>query len=226
MLKICLFRWQKNHLFVMQPSPNDADYQAYADQVFSYPIHRFVRRFQNQEEKFGALAIPTSFGNVNRMWLDSVSECEFIRRHCPNVSKILEIGSGYGRLAFYAPHMLPIEQYLCVDPVPISAYLCEWYLQSNDSPSRVVFLDEVTSVRADLVINIHSWSECSVQQVESWLQLIDQIGCEYLFTKPHNDTFYCFNGGEFRSLLQCRFEIVAIEYMSLGKIPSVMWRRR
>jgi putative sugar O-methyltransferase len=216
----------KNHLFVRQESPNDVDYEKVAKLAFDIPLHEAVKKFQSLDGNYGALMIPTSFGVVNRMWLDAIIETDFISRHCDDYSRILEIGAGYGRLALLLPEMLRVTSYDCVDAVPISTYLCEWYLAQNNGKARVITPDKVTQLRASLSINIHSWSECSKDQVARWLDVIDAIGADWLFTKPHQKEFYCWGGNEFRSLIEERFEPVAEEELGFGNVLHVMWKRR
>lgn len=220
------FQVAKNHLYVAQPSPNDADYESLAKLVKSIPLHRFVRQHQCLDMKYGALGIPTSLGLVNRMWLDAVIEADFIRRHCGNFDSVLEIGSGYGRLALLLPLMLPIDNYYCVDAVPISTYLCEWYIAQNNGMAQTLTISELPDVKANLVINIHSWSECSRDQVSGWLEVVDACGAEWLFTKPHDENFSCWGGGEFRSLIEKKFEPVAVDRLCFNNVLHVMFKRK
>ena len=71
---------------------------------------------------------------VTRDLPDSVAELNFLERHLAISQRtavvVLDIGAGYGRLAYRSVVALPlIERYLCTDAVPVSTFNCEHYLR-------------------------------------------------------------------------------------------------
>jgi hypothetical protein len=86
---------------------------------------------------------------VSRDLLDSVSELLFLDRTLGVASSrgagVLDIGAGYGRLAHRAASAFPARPaWYCVDAVPESTFLCEYYLNRKgvDDRARAVPLEE------------------------------------------------------------------------------------
>lgn len=141
-------------------------------------------------------AMPT----ISRDLLDSVNELYFLDRHCELLSRkglrVLDIGAGYGRLAH---RMLAategVERYWCIDAIPRSTFLSEYYLRyrgytgSSDSRAVVVPLDEMDAAVAvgsiDLAINIHSFSEMCYEAIEAWIQWLVKLQVPRLFLIPN-----------------------------------------
>ena len=133
---------------------------------------------------------------VTRDLLDSVAELNFLERHLA-VSRrtslvVLDIGAGYGRLAYRSLAALPsIERYFCTDAVPVSTFLCEHYLRYRgvDARAEVVPLHEIQSTlrrdTVDLAINIHSFSECSLKAIAWWMALLREQRVPYLMVVPN-----------------------------------------
>ncbi len=129
---------------------------------------------------------------VSRDLLDSINEIYFLDRHWslfdrPD-SSVLDIGAGYGRLAYRMLRCVPaLKSYYCVDAVPESTFLCEFYLGYRNCLDRavVVPLDELTptlgKARIDLAVNVHSFSEMSYAVVEGWLRLLKELRVNHLF---------------------------------------------
>jgi hypothetical protein len=120
---------------------------------------------------------------VSRDLLDSILEINFIEKEFGISQKpgcrILDIGAGYGRLAHRMVQSVPaLGEYLCTDAVPESTFICEHYLAHRGAlgKARVVPLDEieknVAATPIDLAVNIHSFSECSLEAIGWWSQLL------------------------------------------------------
>ena len=80
-------------------------------------------------------------GLVSRDLLDSVLEISFLERHLGiferNDIRVLDIGAGYGRMAHRLLTAHPrIESYACVDAVPESTFLSEFYLKHRGLDHR------------------------------------------------------------------------------------------
>ena len=89
-------------------------------------------------------------GRVSRDLLDSVTEINFLQRHLSVLDRdefrVLDIGAGYGRMAHRLLEANPkLDGYTCVDAVPESTFLCEFYLKHRGLLDRaeVIPFDEV-----------------------------------------------------------------------------------
>jgi len=133
---------------------------------------------------------------VSRDLLDSVAEIYFLERHLGLSSArnltVLDIGAGYGRLAHRLVTALPnIGSYLCADAVPVSTFICEYYLKFRGlaDRARAVPLDELAEALdrqpPDLAINVHSFSECTLEAIDWWLALIEQHRVRHLMVVPN-----------------------------------------
>ena len=130
---------------------------------------------------------------VSRDVLHSVSELLFLERtlrisHRPEL-KVLDIGAGYGRLAYRAVTALDnIETYFCIDAVPESTFVSSYYLSRKGAVrARVIPFDDQQDLVAgtiDLAVNIHSFSECAIEAVDYWISRCAELEIEYLFIVP------------------------------------------
>jgi putative sugar O-methyltransferase len=137
----------------------------------------------------------TGRGALSRDRLDSASEILFLERQLNVLSRhgirILDIGAGYGRLAYRMAQAHPsLGDYCCVDAVPESTFLCEYYLgfRNVSPPTRVVPLVDVPELEPgsfDLAVNIHSFSECTRAAVEWWLAQLTRLRVPHLFVIPN-----------------------------------------
>ncbi|HSW51243.1 MAG TPA: putative sugar O-methyltransferase, partial [Bryobacteraceae bacterium] len=106
---------------------------------------------------------------------------------------ILDIGAGYGRLAHRLVSAFPgVGEVLCVDAIPESTFICEYYLRYRgvDSRARVVEFPDVEEAlgarRIDLAVNIHSFSECTLQSIAGWLDLLRAHSVRRLMIVPNS----------------------------------------
>jgi FkbM family methyltransferase len=134
-------------------------------------------------------------GKVSRDRLDSVSEVLFLERQLGLLGKrdlrVLDIGAGYGRLAYRMAQVHDsLADYCCVDAIPESTFLCEYYLQFRGiaPPARVVPLGGVDRLEPgsfDLAVNIHSFSEMRLAAIEWWLSQLARLRVPHLFVVPN-----------------------------------------
>jgi putative sugar O-methyltransferase len=133
---------------------------------------------------------------VTRDLLDSVAELNFLERHLTISQRapmvVLDIGAGYGRLAYRTVAALPsIERYLCTDAVPVSTFICEHYLRYRgvDARVQVIPLHEIRTTLArypvDLAINVHSFSECRLEAIAWWITLLRERNVPHLMVVPN-----------------------------------------
>ena len=132
---------------------------------------------------------------VSRDLLDSINEINFLEQTI-GISKragltVLDIGAGYGRFAHRLTSALPrFRKVLCTDAIATSSFLCEYYLRFRGASSAaVVPLDEVEQSmgrqQIDLAVNIHSFSECRMEAVQWWLDLVRAHRVRFLFIVPN-----------------------------------------
>jgi hypothetical protein len=145
---------------------------------------------------FGAVTVPFEDGYlVSRDLLDSVNELNAMARWLGfglgSAVSVLDIGAGYGRLAHRMVTALPHATIVSIDAVPVSTFLCEFYLDFRGigQRARVVTLDEADEQLAgqefDFATNIHSFSECPVSSIEWWLACLDRVRVKSLLIVPN-----------------------------------------
>ncbi len=132
---------------------------------------------------------------VTRDLLDSITEIYSVLSHVPSAAladaTILDIGAGYGRLAHRLTEALPNVRFvLCVDAIPLSTFLCEYYLRFRavNRAAAIPFPDIESKLKSSppsLAVNIHSFSECPLGAIEWWLKLISRHRIPYLLLVPN-----------------------------------------
>jgi len=151
-----------------------------------------------EDAAFGCIGFDfPGIGFVSRDLMDSIFEINFLHKHLNVIERddlrVLDIGAGYGRMAHRMLEANPqIGSYTCVDAVPESTFLCEFYLKHRGLQNRVqvVPLDEVEHKllpgQYDLALNIHSFSECTYAAVEWWLMRIKTMNVQHLMIISNN----------------------------------------
>lgn len=146
---------------------------------------------------FGATTVPFENGYLlSRDLLDSVNEINLIARWFglapESAFAVLDIGAGYGRLAHRLVDSLANATITCVDAVPISTFLCEYYVRFRALGQRAEVLtldraeDALAGRRFDLVTNIHSFSECPCSAIQWWLQCLNTVKVNKLLIVPND----------------------------------------
>lgn len=149
----------------------------------------------DEDALFGAFTF--TFGKrapISRDLLDSINEINYLDDQMGLSSidglRVLDIGAGYGRLAHRMSTAFPdIAAYDCIDGVATSTFLCQYYTTFRQLPEavRVVRLDEHETLgeRYDVAVNIHSFSECSLEAIRWWLDRIAEREIEWLLIVPN-----------------------------------------
>jgi SAM-dependent methyltransferase len=185
-----------------------------------------------RDAEFGGLVgVTKAAGPVTRMWLDSNIEIDFLRRHLGlRHVKVLDVGAGYGRLA--AAMWELVDAYYCVDAVPISTELCHKYTERFGWGIEVLslpdFVRRADALEIDLAINVHSFNECSLAQIARWLDVLREMRVPWLFTVSHGDhlAYFSYDLKSWRPLLGQEYDLVAEEFIGLGKCPHALWKRK
>lgn len=227
----CGGQWAKSPLFVAQGHGIEA-YRETAKYVAKLP--RIVDpEGKTRDVEFGAIARDTCLGPCTRAWLDSQVEIDFIHRHLPlklAYARVLDIGAGYGRLAV-SMHQ-ETASYTCTDGVMASFDACMDYC-GGFTPE--IMFTPALNIRTrprphpyELAINIHSWPECSLPQIEGWMDLLNEVRVPYLMVVPHGLDFSCWphKGESFLPLLERDYAPIACEVLSMDLCLHTMWVRK
>ncbi len=143
---------------------------------------------------FGAFTFRFGDRVVSRDLLDSVNEINYLDEHIGlsqmAAPTILDIGAGYGRLAWRFDESLPnLGAYDCTDGVPVSTFLCEYHLKFREVSDkvRVVPLSEIDTLRDSytLAVNVHSFSEQTHASIAWWLGEIAKRDITWLLIVPN-----------------------------------------
>ncbi len=148
-----------------------------------------------EDEMFGVYSIVVDGGFITRDKLDSVCELSFLRKALAlknnSAISILDIGSGYGRLAHRVTECFQSAKIYCVDAVPESTFLCEFYLNYRNAqtsatvvpfPDILPFLENHT---IDVAVAINSLSECSARACAWWFSIMAEHNVPYIFLVPN-----------------------------------------
>lgn len=225
------------HPIFVDQGQSEAEFQSVADYVMKRGFIDTDGR--TRDALYGGRVVDTTYGPVTRMWLDSNVELDFVTRHLPKAKRVLDIGAGYGRLAVAGRDIF--ERYVCVDAVPISTEVCREYCARFASQTEVPSLPDFLAIYGynyndiDLAINVHSWNECTRDQITAWLDVLGEIGIPHLFTVSHgqNDasiegSYYSWEEGRpsWRPLIEERYNLVAEEALGFSKHPHALWAKK
>jgi putative sugar O-methyltransferase len=127
---------------------------------------------------------------ISRDLLDSILEIYFLKSFFSNLNELslLEIGGGYGRLCKRYLDCLPDSKYYITDAIPQSTFFSKIYL--GDKKNSVINLydiqEKIKSLKIDIAVNIHSFPECNINDIEWWIQFINSNKIKYIFYVPNN----------------------------------------
>jgi hypothetical protein len=143
------------------------------------------------DDYFGAELFDFHGKAVSRDLVDSVIEINFLERHLKlsrliHELNVLDIGAGYGRLACRFLTAFPDAKYTCVDAVPESTFICDYYTSFRNISDRctVLPLDRLGVLKPgkiDLAVNVHSFAECRGSTISWWLKQLRDLQVPYLF---------------------------------------------
>jgi SAM-dependent methyltransferase len=150
-----------------------------------------------EDDLFGAYALRVGSETITRDRLDSACEISFLERHLSiglgTPFRILDIGSGYGRLGHRFVQAFENATVWCVDAVAEASFLCEYYLRVRkvEGRSEMVPLfeleDRLRDAKIDLAVNVHSFSECRKSAIAWWARLLRRHSVPYLMIVPNPD---------------------------------------
>lgn len=196
--------------YLGQDTASEQAYLATYEYVRSIDSEDWLDRL-DEDGAFGVYVPPFIGKRFSRDLLDSIMELYFVQRSIGLPPNWMDIGAGYGRLAHRLLTVRPHARVIMLDAVPVSTFLCEFYADYRGFADKVHVgpLTEVlsTDYRAvDIACNIHSWSECSANAINFWLDNLIQWQVPYLFVVPHDERWVCVNEdgtiGNFKPLIE------------------------
>jgi hypothetical protein len=218
------FRGDNAYVWQVRDGARELNYALTAYYVKTIDALGLLDRLQ-EDELFGVHAFMVGGKKVSRDLLDSIVEINFLERHLALASRpglnVLDIGAGYGRLAHRMVSAFPgIGAYFCADAVPVSTFLCDYYLRFRGVAPRAqaVPLERVEAAlagrRIDLAINIHSFSECTPAAIEWWLELLGRHSVRHLFVVPNEldhggEKLLTNDGADMLPLIERRYRLSA-----------------
>ena len=149
-----------------------------------------------EDNSFGVQAFKLDGNIISRDLLDSINEIKFLTKYVflkeNKKINILDIGSGYGRLAHRMSEAVPsVDNYYCTDGIAESTFISEYYIKYRNLGKRVTviplheFETIIEDLTLDLVINIHSFSEMNISFIKYWIGQISKKKIKYLFIVPN-----------------------------------------
>lgn len=125
-----------------------------------------------------------------------------------DVRSILEVGAGYGRLAYVFLAALPAASYTIID-IPPALFVAQTYLahvfpaervfgfrpfrafqevRNEFESSRIRFLmahqiELLPPKQFDLIVNVSSFQEMSRDQIANYIRHAERLGCGFFYTK-------------------------------------------
>ena len=189
--------------------------------IKSIDKHDLLERLK-EDNSFGAITYLIDGKLVSRDLLDSILEIYFLDSHLNLFDRlsfsVLDIGAGYGRLAHRIVESFPnLETYLCTDAIAVSSFVADYYsrFREIDHKAKVLHLDTIKEslkdYKIDLAVNIHSFSECSLQAIEWWMNIVGENKIPYLLIVPNSkDDLLTQNRESFSYLVEgSGYELVA-----------------
>ena len=193
------FRGDNAYLWQVRQARGDAEMRYFANTLYIERIdHLGLLSKMVEDGAFGCHTFKYEGRHgMSRDLLDSINEIYFLDRQIglfdrPEL-RVLDIGAGYGRLAHRMSEALPnLKSYVCVDAVPESTFLAEYYLKHRGLPeplARAVPLDKIDVLKSmpqfDVAVNIHSFTECNYEAIRWWLNMVSGLNIRWLLIAPN-----------------------------------------
>ena len=207
------FRGDNAYVYqVRRPSMNVMAYALATYYVKSIDKFGLLEKLE-EDNYFGIYSFVIDNRLVSRDLLDSILEIYFLDTYLRISSQrnlsVVDIGAGYGRLAHRMVASLPnVAKYICTDAFPVSTFISEYYVRFRDLQGKatVVPLDEIEhaleSHPADIAVNIHSFSECTILAIDWWLSLLARSGVKNLMIVPNSRELRTGDGTEFGNIIE------------------------
>lgn len=183
------FRGENAYVWQEQMGDNQVTYQNYYKILKTIDTDNlFEKTIENGS--FGCISYDIDYMKISRDLLDSILEIYFLKEFFPNLKNmnILEIGAGYGRLCKRFTDCYPNSNYFITDGIPQSTFFSNLYLGKNNRNVINLFdiQEKLRTTKIDIAINIHSFPECNIKDVEWWVKLIHANNVKYIFYVPND----------------------------------------
>lgn len=190
------FRGDNHYVWQLRgPNMNPSSYALTAYYINSIDKLGLLQKLV-EDDSFGVYTFNVNNVCVSRDLLDSINEIYFLEENIQITKKnnfsVLDIGAGYGRLAHRMVNALPnISEYICTDAYPASTFISEFYIQFREieDKAKVVPLDEIQDLLyksdVDIALNIHSFTECTIDAIHWWISLIKKSKVKYFMIVPN-----------------------------------------
>jgi putative sugar O-methyltransferase len=207
--------------------------------IENYLVSYLVAKIMDKSALLESLSENGSYGvefyefcgrKISRDLIDSVLEINFlidlIGIDSLTKFRVLDIGAGYGRLAKNLAKVFPAMKIGCVDAIPMSTAISEFYLHEEIERGQIeVFnltqLDSMPSKTFDLAVNIHSFSEMSLGSVENWISFLMEAKVERVFVVPNPKELRLNNGEDFLKVFErFGYKVTTIRAKYLDGIPE------
>ncbi|MEA2003120.1 MAG: hypothetical protein U9N84_14695 [Actinomycetota bacterium] len=161
-------------------------------ELLSGSAKRLLTIFE-EDGNYGAVSHLTSDGELlTRDLLDSTAEIGFLLDRIGDLAldSVIDIGSGYGRMAHRINALRPDSVVICADEVPSSRSICSTYLTLRGVAGFLVCdfdaAGELTRQhRPILATAVHSFPEMPLKRIRAWLELLTAGGVDWLFLVPN-----------------------------------------
>lgn len=197
------FRGEPGYLSQMWFGMTEDRYQNTYDLAVHQGLEPMLKTL-GEDDAFGAITFKRGNTVFSRDLLDSVFEIGFLK-DCLDLFwsfavpfNVLDIGAGYGRFAYRLTQAHPLVKVVCTDGVPLSTFLCEYYLTYRKTYRSAIQLPELMpspeNGRPKLgncddfiaATNHYSFSEMPLASVRFWLKLCADLDILYFFLVPHS----------------------------------------
>ena len=183
------FRGENAYVWQERLGDREKKYQEYYNKIKEIDDEKFLGR-TFEDGSYGCITYKINDILISRDLLDSVFEIIFLKKCFSNLKdfSLLEIGGGYGRLCKRFLDCFPDSKYFITDAIPESTHFSKLYLgKKSDSVIELTDLNErLKNVKINMAINIHSFPECNITDVEWWIKFIHLKEIKYIFYVPNN----------------------------------------
>lgn len=184
------FRGENAYVWQECQGDNRETYAKYYEKIKAIDVLDKLLDKTKEDGSYGCISYNIDNVIVSRDLLDSILEIYFLKSCFSNLNelKILDIGAGYGRLCKRYTDCFPGSQYFVTDAIPYSTYCSNLYLGNNNNNVINLFdiEEKLKTIKIDMAINIHSFPECNINDVEWWIKLINSNKIKYIFFVPNS----------------------------------------
>jgi len=184
------FRGDNAYVWQCKLGDNKNIYIEYYKKIKNIDTENFFEKTK-EDGSYGCITFNIDNILISRDLLDSISEIYFLKTIFPNLEQMtfLEIGAGYGRLCKRFIDCFPNINYYITDAIAESTYFSKIYLgiQNTNKIINLFDLERITkNLKFDIAVNIHSFPECNIKDIEWWINFIYNNKIKYIFYVPNN----------------------------------------